>query len=74
MSLFSDRPRPVSRKISEVGVKNTHCLSDKGASLRILANERQFFERSGRSLDFFCFVFCVKAKNEVGLQGQSPLK
>jgi len=28
-----DRPCPVNRKISEVGVKNLFCLSDGGASL-----------------------------------------
>lgn len=35
--LLNDRPRPISRKIREGGVKNRRCLSDVGASYDDLA-------------------------------------
>jgi len=38
---------------------------------RFEPSERQFFERNGRSLDFFSLLFCVKTKKEVGF-GATP--
>jgi hypothetical protein len=36
-------PRPVSRKTSEVGVKNLPCLSDNGASFEDFSRQAQVF-------------------------------
>jgi hypothetical protein len=37
------RPRPVSRKTSEVGVKNLPCLSNKGASFEDFSLQARVF-------------------------------
>ena len=71
-----DWPRPASRKTREGGVKKDLLFEAptgrEGASSGFLAYERQFLERGGRSLDFFCFRFCVKTKKEVGYGGNAP--
>jgi hypothetical protein len=84
--LFNVRPRPVSRKISEEGGKKSSLFEVEVRIMpfhhdnlkielqqvgRFEPSERRFFERNGRSLDFFCLLFCVKTKKEVGF-GATP--
>ncbi len=65
----------MSRKISAVGVKKSLLFESRrilsGRVIKILANKRQFFVRSERSLDLFCVLFCIKAKKNVGF-GAKP--
>ncbi len=62
----------MSRKISAVGVKKSLLFElRKERVIKILADKRQFFVRSERSLDLFCILFGIKAKKNVGF-GATP--
>ncbi|PLB85345.1 hypothetical protein C0T31_11445 [Dysgonamonadaceae bacterium] len=62
----------MSRKISAVGVKKSLLFElRKERVIKILADKRQFFVRSERSLDLFAFFLASRQKRMWGL-GQRP--
>ena len=55
LTLANDRPRPMSRKTSEVGVLKLSCLSDEGASLDGLSQLSVSFSSEAGKLFFPLF-------------------
>ena len=64
-----DRPRPMSRKTSEVGVKKLSCLSDEGASLDGFSQLSVSFSSEAGAVLTFLLTFCVKT---IGAKRKSP--
>ena len=66
-NFLNDRPRPISRKIREDGVKNYPSMSDKGASLDDSAVRKPIFSsEAGAVLTFFDYFFVSRQKRNWG--------
>jgi len=61
-----DRPRPMSRKTSEVGVEKLSCLSDEGASLDGFSQLSVSFSSEAGAVLNFLLTFCFKTKSKSG--------
>ena len=86
--LANDRPRPVSRKISETGVKNRPCLKLKFVMLfslikkvwtnfnefgRFSRSSANFLSEAGAVLNFFASFFGSSQKMKSGFRGETPI-
>ena len=86
--LANDRPRPVSRKISETGVKNRPCLKLKFVMLfskickvwtnfnkfgRFSRSSANFSSEAGAVLTFFAYFFVLRQKSKSGFRGETPI-
>ena len=86
--LANDRPRPVSQKISEKGVKNRPCLKLKFVMLffkickvwtnfnkfgRFSRSSANFLSEAGAVLNFFASFFGSSQKMKWGFRGKAPI-